>query len=357
MTQLSVVRAPRALLARLAVPASDGRSRSVFAGALLQAAVAFVIAGQFPVELFLLAPILFGVPHVVADLRHLVLRRALPGWWRRTLLLGCALLLGLRAWDLWRPFSRPPALETLLVTAWALCAIVAASAGRASKLRVGLAAGGALFTGALGCAWPRAAALVLLHAHNLVALGALALLLRSRPRAVLSYGLLVLAAAFVLLSGGALGVAPTPALLPSFMGTHLLQVADWVAPGVRADYAIGIVRAFVFLQAVHYTIWLSIIPAQDVRPPSPPAGASGLRLRGLKELRADLGDLGLLGCGVAIVTLLVAACVQLQQSRAVYLSLANFHVYLELVMLTYFWVAAGRSGEPSLGPPRYTSRV
>lgn len=159
MTQLSVVRAPRAFLARLAVPPTNERSRSVFAGALLQAVVAFVIAGQFPVELFLLAPILFGVPHVVADLRHLVLRRALPGWWRRTVLLGCALLLGL------------------------------------------------------------------------------------------------------------------------------------------------------------------------------------------------------LGCGVAIVALLVAACVQLQQSRAVYLSLANLHVYLELVMLTYFWVAAGRSDQPPPGSPRYASGV
>src|SRR6188474_2803576 len=51
----------------------------------LHAPVAFALAIYFPVPLFVLGPILFGVLHVAADVRYLILRRALPRFWIRSI--------------------------------------------------------------------------------------------------------------------------------------------------------------------------------------------------------------------------------------------------------------------------------
>lgn len=59
------------------------------------------------------------------------------------------------------------------------------------------------------------------------------------------------------------------------------------------------------------------------------------------SLRRDFGSWGLAAIAGASLAVVGAGVFQPRAARALYLSLAGFHVYLELVMLLYFWVAGG----------------
>lgn len=342
MRALLVASDARPALAENDRAASFERGPLALLGALGPTAVALALAVYFPIALFFLAPVVFGVPHVAADVRYLVLRRGLPSRWKHMVLLGCACLLGLRALDLIHPSPRTARVETLLATIWVLAAVAAAHSSQRTLWRASLAACAALGAGTLGLAWPAATRLILVHAHNLVALVAWGLVFRARPKMLLLYSTLILGAAGVLASGCL--HRSTLASGSTLFGTHLLQIADWIAPGLRADRAIGLVSAYVFLQAVHYAIWLGVIPAQERR------RSNGIALAGSPtSLRADFGRAGLFSVSVATLALLLGAGLQLQRSRFAYIALANFHVYLELVMLAYFWVRVGFAGEPEHG--------
>ena len=71
------------------------RDRRVASLATVHAAAALVAAIHFPVLLLLLGPIVFGVAHLGADVRTLILRRGSPRV-RAALLVGVAALIGLR---------------------------------------------------------------------------------------------------------------------------------------------------------------------------------------------------------------------------------------------------------------------
>jgi hypothetical protein len=105
-----------------------------------------------------------------------------------------------------------------------------------------------------------------------------------------------------------------------------MEIAEQVAPGLRGDRAIGVASAFLFLQAVHYVIWLGVIPRRD---------GAGERS---SSLRSDFGSWGLAAIAGASLAVMGAGLLEPRAARTLYLSLAGFHVYLELVMLLYFWV-------------------
>jgi hypothetical protein len=100
---------------------------------------------------------------------------------------------------------------------------------------------------------------------------------------------------------------------------------------------------------VHYLIWLVVIPCQDrgtargsaiAASPQPPLiGCWPARV--LTSVQSDLGRLGLVTIVLASAATILAGLLQPRATRTLYLSLATFHVYLELVMLLYFWVARG----------------
>jgi hypothetical protein len=282
-----------------------------------------------PALLFFALPLLFGVPHVAADLRHLVLRRDLPASWRRNVWIGCAALLALRGLDAASP--RTVGVETLLAVGWALLAIQAASEREPSAARTRVAVGVVLVAGLAALHYPRAARLLLLHAHNVVALLAAAFVFRARSRALWGAGLASVGVAVLLASGVLFRVtlSASSALQTSWLPVQLSEIADQVAPGLRGDRAIGVASAFLFLQALHYVIWLGVIPLRD-----------GARER-WSSLRKDFGNWGLAAIAGASAAVIGAGVLQPRVARALYLSLAGFHVYLELVMLLYFWVARG----------------
>jgi hypothetical protein len=138
-------------------------------------------------------------------------------------------------------------------------------------------------------------------------------------------------------------------------------MADQVAPGLRGDRAIGVTSAFLFLQAVHYIIWLRVIPSRDtageraaVPAASEGSAPAGRRLFLPATLRDDFGGWGLAAIAGASLLVMGAGLFQPRAARTLYLSLAGFHVYLELVMLLYFWIARGSgsvSRSRALGRP------
>lgn len=204
-------------------------------------------------------------------------------------------------------------------------------------------ASGAIMLVLLGAAAlrdPEAAQLVFVHAHNLVAVGLWLWLFRSRVRAMW-LPLLAITGATALLASGMLFPHQLHSSRLMSLGLHLFEASDWVAPGLPIRRAVSLTVVYVFLQSVHYSVWLLLIPQEDVKA----QGSLSFRMS-LRSLRADFGARGLRWIGGAALTVAAAACVHAVQARNVYLSLAMFHGYLELAMLAYFWArgGAGRAG-------------
>ena len=121
-------------------------------------------------------------------------------------------------------------------------------------------------------------------------------------------------------------------------GTNLLVAADWLAPGIRGPFGIGLASSFVFLQSVHYLVWLVAIPMDD----RAHAGASSFR-RGFRSLSQDLGRRRLVLAALAWAIVIACGAVAPLVTRNTYLALAGFHVWLELAVLGFYAVAGRRT--------------
>ena len=218
-------------------------------------------------------PIAFGVPHVANDLRYLV--GPLPQWQRVAAVLGCTSLVVLRAAAVATGVVLVRA-EAVVVAAW-LVAMVALAPTSRPRFTLVLAAAAAIVM------LPVQFALVAALAHNVVAL--IAWLVVARPGRTRAAATLAALAGFT-----GLLVAAGPRLTPLAAALH-----------VPPAFAI----AFLSLQALHYVIWLVWIPDRA------PARLA-------------------LVAGIAVIA---AGCVNAAWTRATYLSLATFHIYLELVVL------------------------
>ena len=108
------------------------------------------------------------------------------------------------------------------------------------------------------------------------------------------------------------------------------------APQIPKEHG-GVGLSFLFLQAVHYSVWLSWIPQEDL----PGEGTTTFKMSA-RSFARDLGRPA--AVGVVLLALVVAAAgvVTPHHARHVYLSLATFHGYLELSMLA-FLLARGRA--------------
>jgi len=339
--------------------------RSVRVPVLLSfhAFAALALAVLAPSLLIVVGPLSLGVPHLAADVRHLLVRRAWPRWW----LAACAgFALALLTLRVLAEAGSPVAslsVEHAVASAWMLLgALGGAMAAAASRTSRTPAAGGlgwslrgwavvatTLALAAFALAAPRLCRLALLHGHNLVALVVwLALFKRGRRLALVPVAI-ALAGGVTLASGALLGVTLRHGAL-SVAGLHLFAAADWLAPGLSDSQAIAAATSFAFLQSVHYAIWLVAIPAGD-RP-----GEGGRSWRAaFRELVRDLTPAGVFA--VAVLAMLVAGLgiVHAGSTRRLVLSLATFHVWLELAVLAYFLargaagptVAAARAGAPS----------
>jgi hypothetical protein len=213
--------------------------------------------------------------------------------------------------------------------------------------RATVALGAVAVIGVAALQFPAASRIAFMHVHNLVALAAWGFLFRSRLKPMLLPLGVILGAAGLLYSGALYRLTLGSSVVSPF-GMHVLQAADWVAPGLRVDYAVGLTSGYVFLQSIHYGIWLYLIPQEEL----PAQGTNSFRT----TARALVSDFGAQALALVLLTssaVLAGAFFHLERARALYVSLATFHGYLETVMLAYFWVAAAAGSEASIQRGQY----
>jgi hypothetical protein len=292
-------------------------------GALLLTVVA-------PLWLLLLSPLLLGVPHVVADVRYLLLdERALPRRRAALLLAPLAILTGLRLAAVLGAPGRPR-LEVLL----GLGAVAAALAGAGAATTRRWIAGGLLAAGGLAAfTWPRHVALALGHLHNLIALGLWLAWARASSRQIAAAALLLVACGAALAGGVFDGLTlRTGGLASAAAGLDLAAMGDALAPGLRPEVVVPVVQLFAFAQALHYAVWLVLLPAAR-------EGAS--RRPWLWALKEDLGPHGLMVAALLTLAVPAAGLIDPAGTRNVYLSLVLFHGWLEVAVIARW--AAGRA--------------
>lgn len=309
----------------LSAPSSMSHSRhdaNLPVRALTSVGLLLAITLLAPRALLLIAPLLFGVPHVAQDLRCLWLR--IDSHLPRGLVIavGLALLtmlcvraayvadlaivqkpwfgprlelgLGLLALALSAAFTR----ATMRRRAWVLPILAA----------VGLAA----------LRWPQGSILALGHLHNFVALALLCYFLRRVPRAL------------VLSIGAAITILMAPPLLAFARSTALDRVVpeafDWaslertLAPGAAPEFAARLVLIFAFAQALHYLAWLHWIP-RAVTPTSTTA--------------QDFGRAGFIGLTALAIGVPLWGYFDPLGARTTYLTLVFFHGWIELAVIVH----------------------
>ncbi len=299
---------------------------------------ALLLTWSMPLWLLAVSPLLLGVPHLVADVRYLVLQ---PGYHRRLWLalpvalglLGTALGFGMRA--------------GLAATAATL--LLSRAPTDRTRLADGLRRLSGLFVvvavAALG--WRSDwyfLDLGMAHAHNFIAVLFLSLWLSKLPSPVgapppsriLSCGL-PLALFLVICTLLATGLlSARSAALTAFSGSESLDLdgVSWVlAPYLLPEKATRVVLLFAFAQAVHYTIWLRLVPDVTRDRPTPRSFRASFA-----ALRRDIGSPLLVLAALVMLSLLAYGLFDLAAARDRYFRIALFHGHLELCALALWWV-------------------
>ncbi|HLK92488.1 MAG TPA: hypothetical protein VKZ18_21510 [Polyangia bacterium] len=344
--------ARRALLRRLGrsgVVAALRRRRELRLTVLtvISIAAAFAAAVLATLPLLLAAPLLFGVPHVVSDVRYLLVRRASRG----TAAVSSAPVLGL--------LGASTALCVLgagslaLAAAWAavLCAGLAAPAGRGARVAF---AALVLAAAALSLERPAAATVALAQGHNLVALALGAWVVRGKLRGGFVPAAVFVAGAAAIALGACDGllrhaVSPGASWSTSsgFAAATFADVRAAVVPaGLAPVLALRCVALFAFAQSVHYGVWLRVVPDAERTSARPVSFRRSFRL-----LEDDLGPRGARIAVVLSLALPLAALLSAEGARRLYVQLSAFHGFIELAFVACF-VLARSARRGAVGPER-----
>lgn len=314
----------------------DARAR---ARAIAAISFALVVTIACPALALAVSPAVFGVPHIAASVRYLVLRQRLPRWlaWATA-----ALALGMLALRVLEQYAGAPAAfaraEVLLATAWAVLAAAAAAHASKGVGRFVIAAVPILAAGAVAARHPTLARIAFVHVHNLGA-PVLWIVAFRRGRFPLGTVLLLVGSLALLVSGA------TTSLTMGLGGTHALGVdldvvGRWLVPGAAASVALPLVLAHAFTDSVHYAFWLGVIPDETLAH----QGSLSFRMthRGLVR---DFGKIGLFLIASACLVVLFASLVDTSGTRNAYFAIAGFHGYVEGAMLVYVAVRGRREHE------------
>jgi hypothetical protein len=303
--------------------------------ATAQMGVLFALAIAAPVALFFVGPVVFGIAHLAADVRYLVLRQRVPRTLMAVSAVAAVAIVALRALSVAHVLRAPVDLWELVIgTAWTLAALAFASRGPRTTARTAFAAVAVALLAGLALTHVRAATLAMTHGHNLVAV-AVWLFLYRRRRAWAALPVLVL----VVLAAAILSGATPSSGLAAF-GTSLSSLGAGLAPGASMQTAARIVVLFVFLQGVHYAAWTGWIPQDDLRT----EGTLTFRMT-VRGLLADFGPpvftlVAIVAVGVALLGVL-----RIHEALMWYLTLARFHGWLELALLAFLFVRGSAVAE------------
>lgn len=310
-------------LGPLARPLVRDRELRVAVGGTSLLLVSLALTAVAPLWLLALSPIVWGVPHVLSDVRYLWFR---PRHHRRI--------------ALWLAVGVPlvvlaATLDTTLGLVGAAGALAVARGPIWRKL-AGLAI--VLPLAWLSHLYPRVAALVFAHAHNFVAV---ALWWSWRPRAgrlhLVPLALFALGCALILagaldpivLAMGSLGGAPG--------GMDVYYHLASVAPGIPGVFAVRLVLLFTFAQAAHYVVWVRLVPDEDRTRETPRTFGASLR-----ALREDVGAPIVALAIAAALGVAVWAAFDLFAARAGYLRAVFFHGHLEIAAACLLFVEGKR---------------
>ena len=268
-----------------------------------------------PVAMLAFGPLVLGIPHLLADVRYLVIRpkahHELGLWFAAPMIIATSL-------------------GELPAVGFAASVVVAAytPANFWRRVVVGVMALGLTLAAKQ---WPYELQLGLLHVHNLVAV-ALWWFWRPRPKSHLVIPALIAAGSALILWRGEAIVASwwAPATATSF-GEFIEQTV----PTIDATLAARVVLLFAFLQSVHYALWLRLIPDDDRERVAPRTFKASFI-----ALTNDLSTPLVTVAAVGVVGLIAWAVFDAGAARSGYLRVAAFHGYLELAMATR-WLVKG----------------
>lgn len=293
-------------------PLIRNRDRRICVTACFGIVLAFLASFSFPLWQLLLGPLLLGIPHVMGDVRYLVLHKRLHQkswfWW-------CAIvpfllyaitrsvhyaMLGVFLASL---YTQRQGVERYIVQLCACCLFL------------------------ISLHWPRHFLFAFLHAHNVIAIGIWWFWSRNRkywesiPLLLCGLGCLGLV---VLGSSETLGFS----YYPPYMDMEYYQQA--IAYMAAESWKTTTVLIFAFLQSVHYLVWIRLIPEEARKQPTP----RGFR-KSFDALSFDFGFTILLVIGLVFIFFIGYGVYSPELARRDYLTLISFHGFLELFVLVY----------------------
>jgi hypothetical protein len=307
--------------------------------ATAQVVLLFLLAVRAPVALFFVGPLAFGVVHLAADVRYLVLRQTPPRALVGASVVAALLLTSLRLGVGVGLVDAAPA-ERLSVAGGALWVGFALAVGVLAKRSWAMAAtllpAFAALAGYL-VSHAHLVTLLLVHAHNVIAVAVWLLLFRRRGAGWTMVPVALVVIFTVVLASGL--TAPWTANQggAGAFGERIESLGTWVAPGVETRLATTLATVFVFAQGVHYAIWTGWIPEDARRADGPSTFRQTVR-----SLTADFGARWLVAIGLIAAALPVAALIfDVRRSVVGYMTLAGSHAWFECAFLAYALVRGG----------------
>lgn len=290
-------------------PLARDRELRIVVGFGLVAALATTFVLLVPRLSLLLVPLILGVPHLAADVRYLVLRRGLLA---RGAVVAAVLAPSALA------FVSPP-----LRVAGLLLGGAALVARGPFSLRgvVGLSGAGLV---AASVAFGPIADAAFAHGHHAIALIAFVALAPRRP------GTIVFLVASVVLASLVVVTSVSPERVAEQVGVApLLAIGGVLAPGAAPRTAAVVVAVYALHQAMHYGLWLRLVP-DAVRERSAPRTFAASH----RALVEDFGTAGLaFVVGASLVVAALVLVLPAIEAREHYLRLALFHGPLEVGLL------------------------
>lgn len=311
----------RALGPRIGTLAANREAR-VCVMAIVVVLGALASSALIPLWMLALGPIVLGVPHIVSDVRYLVVR---PGYHRRL--------------EVWVLAAAPLAVGAFTgrVTWGFIGAIGALVAARTTPRRRAIGLAVAVPLAIVTWRLPGWSELVFAHVHNFMGV---ALWWAWRPRTTRLHWIplaLFAAASIALLLGAADPVLRWAASTGPTGATTMVRHIGALAPFAGPTFGARLVLLYAFAQSVHYGVWLRLVPEEDRPRPAPRGFASSYA-----ALRADFGGLPLIVFGALAVALAAWATRDLAVARSGYLRFAVVHGQLEFAAAALLWAEARR---------------
>jgi hypothetical protein len=300
------------------------RARRVQVGAAIGLAVSFVLALRAPLFALWLGAAFLGVPHVVAGVRHVAVKRSVE---RPTLaLVALAALVGIA--QIAGFGEAGDVAGRAFVVIFGAAALVELAAARARAVVTAALAAAIVACVAMGVARPTIALLALAHVHAVGSIAYAAVVARRRGVSLAPIVAVAIAVAVVALLGGLDTLYPARLVAPRSAATSIaLEAAGASLDGASS---IGFRRAlflYAFGQSLHFAMWLRVVPEVDRDSPVP-----WTFRRALVAMRADFGRFAvplLAGCAASIPLLVIGGGV----ARETYFALTYFHFGLEAAAL------------------------